>query len=109
MDEELWELGTELEAELRREQEAEAASWVGEERRTRTFQDVMRTVAAGDVVAVVTVDGALIRGRVLAVGGDIVTIGETAEVAGTARSRSVRVHDIRVDACIRLVREPGPR
>lgn len=106
MDDELWELEAELDDALRREQEGEASALLAEGQASRTFRDVLRLVPPGDVVTLVTVDGVAIKGRVLGVGADMVAIGETPDTTGTARTRVARVHDVRLDACIRLVREP---
>ena len=106
MDDELWELEAEMHDALRREQEGEAAAILAEAKGSRTFRDALRRVPTGDVITLVTVDGVAIRGRVLGVGGDVVSLGETPDETGTARTRVSRIHDVRLDACIRLVREP---
>lgn len=106
MDDELRELEAEMHDALRREQEGEAAAILAEAKASRTFRDALRRVPPGEVVTLVTVDGVSIRGRVLGVGGDVVSLGETPETIGTARSRVSRMHDVRLAACIRLVREP---
>jgi hypothetical protein len=70
------------------------------------FADLLRRLPPGEVVTVVTVDGAALRGRVLEVGRDVVRMGEVADATGTARRRYLRGHDVRFEAVVRLVWEP---
>lgn len=106
MDDELWELEAEFDDALRWEQENMASAVLAEGRGSSTFRDILRRVPPGDIVTLVSLDGATIRGRIMAVGADVVSIGETPDVVGTARAKVVRVHDVRLEACARLVREP---
>lgn len=102
---ELWELGAEFDESLRREQESQAAAEQRGGRPTERFLNRMAETPVGEFVGIVTSDGALLRGRVLSVGADFVTLGETAERAGTVRGRLLRVHDIPLRGIVRLVRE----
>jgi hypothetical protein len=71
-----------------------------------SFADLLRRLPAGEVVTMVTIDGADIRGRVLEVGSDVVRLGEVSAGAGAKARRVVRCHDIRLAAVARLVWEP---
>ncbi len=104
-DEQFWELTAGLENEYRSEQEAEAASIVAAANRERRFVDELRSCGPGDVVTLVTTDHAALRGRILNVGIDTLKLGEVTEATGIGRLRVVRVHDVRIDAVVRLVRE----
>jgi hypothetical protein len=72
-----------------------------------TFVGLLRRLPVGEVVTMITLDGAALRGRVVHVGIDVVRFGEVGDGAGTSGRRIVRSHDIRLDAVARLVREPG--
>jgi len=71
----------------------------------RGFSDELRRIASGDVVTVVATDGAAVRGRILAVGADWVRVGEVADDTGSRRTRLRRVHDLRLEAVVRVTRE----
>ncbi|HEY7136056.1 MAG TPA: hypothetical protein VIB48_13410 [Acidimicrobiia bacterium] len=104
-----WEIAAGLglgEPEHRAEQHEEARAIVAAGRARRTFVEELRSLAPGDVVTIVTVDAAAVTGRILAVGRDVVSVGEVADPSGAARRRVVRRHDIRLDAVVRMVREP---
>ena len=73
----------------------------------RTFGEQLRRIPRGDVVTLVAADGAALRGRVLDVGTDWLRLGEVADDAGTRRVRLRRVHDVRLDAVVRVTRGPG--
>lgn len=72
-----------------------------------SFADLLRRLPAGEVVTVVTVDGADLRGRVLEVGSDVVRLGEVSGGAGAQGRRIVRRHDIRLAAIARVMWEPA--
>lgn len=97
--------------ELRREavweQHAEAREIVAAGNADRAFGEVLARVAPGDVVTLVALDGVCLRGRLLAVGRDWLRLGEVADSTGTARLRLRRIHDVRLDAVVRLTREVG--
>jgi hypothetical protein len=97
-----WEIASGLEGE-------EATTRALDELAARrpSFAELLRRLPAGEVVTLVTVDGASLRGRVLEVGTDVVRMGEVTDATGTARRRYVRGHDVRFEAVIRLVWEPG--
>lgn len=103
---ELWELAAELDESLRREQESQAAAEQRGGRASERFLTRMAGTPTGEVLGLVTSDGALLRGQLLSVGADFVTLGETAERSGTERSRLLRVHEIPVGGIVRVVREP---
>ena len=70
-----------------------------------SFADLLRRLPVGEVVTMVTIDGADLRGRVLQVGTDVVRLGEVSDTAGAQARRIVRCHDIRLAAVARLVWE----
>jgi hypothetical protein len=96
-------------ADLRREAEleqlGEAREIVAAGLAARPFLDELRRVAPGDVVTVATVDGQPLRGRILAVGADWVRVGEVTEETGARRVRPRWIHDVRLDAIVRVTRE----
>lgn len=95
--------------ELRREaawdQRAEAREIVAAGTANRSFVELLTRIPRGDTVVLVTVDGTVLAGRVLAVGRDWVRLGEVADPTGTARARLRRVHEVRLEAIGRVVRE----
>ncbi len=96
-----WELTSELdEDEARTRAHDELAS------DRPSFADLLRRLPAGEVVTVVTIDGADLRGRVLEVGTDVVRLGEVNGGMGAQGRRVVRCHDIRLAAVARLMWEP---
>jgi hypothetical protein len=105
VQDEIWELEAAFDAAVRAEQEAEAAAILAGARAAATLRDQFRAVAPGDVVTVVASDGVATTGRVLGVGADVVTIGETPDPTGHGRLDVVRVHDIPLRAVVRLIRE----
>jgi hypothetical protein len=106
MDDEFWEIAAGHRADgLEAEQREEARAIVAAGRARRTFADLLRAISPGEVVTVVTVDGASIAGRVLGVGADTVCVGELVDPVGAARRRVVRRHDVRLSAVVRVVRD----
>jgi hypothetical protein len=71
----------------------------------RTFADQLRNVPLGDVLTLTATDGVALRGRILQVGADWVRLGEVADDEGTLRVQLRRVHDVRLDAVVRITRE----
>ena len=71
----------------------------------RPFVDQLRQIPPGDVVTVTASDGVALRGRVLQVGADWIRLGEVADEEGTLRVQLRRVHDVRLDAVVRVSRE----
>lgn len=112
MDDTFFELTEELAAELdaarRSEERAEAAEIVAAALQGRRFVDHLRRLGPGERVTVVTVDGACVQGRLLAVAADWCCVGEVTDDLGTARRRVVRVHDVPLGAIVRVSREPEP-
>jgi hypothetical protein len=105
-----WEIAAGLgvgEPEHRADQREEARAIVAAGRSRRTFTDELRSLAPGDVVTIVTVDAVSVTGRILGVGTDVVSVGEVPDGSGAARRHVVRRHDIRLDAVVRMVREPA--
>lgn len=94
-----------IEAELRWDQLAVAGTVADAARRAATFAERIRSVPTGEVVALSCLDGTTVRGRLLGVGIDVVTLGEVLDPEGTARLRHVRIHEVRMAAVGRLVRE----
>src|SRR2546423_11700310 len=110
MDEPLRHELDELEAQFafhrRMDAEAEARDLLLEHERAETFHDFLMSLPVGLVIGVVTVDGAELWGRVEAVGADKLRLAETPREPGLdARRRPRRLHDVRLDAVVRLVRE----
>jgi hypothetical protein len=99
--EELAELGV----GARSEQLGEADEIVAAGIAQRSFSEEVRRISAGEVVTVVGIDGAAIRGRIVALGADWLRVGEVADEVGTRRARLLRVHDLRLDAVVRVSRE----
>jgi hypothetical protein len=81
--------------------------WEFEAQFDESLRDRLRDISPGDVVTVVATDGGAVTGRVLAVGCDVVTIGETPDPYGRGRLDVIRVHDIALRAVVRVVREVG--
>ena len=71
----------------------------------RGFAGVVRRLPAGDVVTLTTVDGAHLRGRVVRVGADWLRLVEVVDEMGTARVRGRRIHEVRLNAVVRVSRE----
>jgi hypothetical protein len=107
VDEDFWEITAELRGGDDAEAREHARAIVAAARGRRTFADELRALAPGDVVTVIALDGTPITGRILGVGLDTVRVGEVVDTVGTARRRVVRLHEVRLDAVVRLVREPG--
>jgi hypothetical protein len=74
----------------------------------RGFGDEIRRIPPGDVVTIVGLDGQPLRGRIVGVGADWVRLGEVGDAIGTRRARLLRVHDLRIDAIVRVTREEAP-
>ena len=88
------------------EVEAEARDLEEARRRAETFRDFLLELPRGLVVGLVTVDGAELWGRIESVGVDKLCLGETArEPQPAARLHPRRLHDVRFDAVVRVVRE----
>lgn len=69
------------------------------------FDDVLRRLPVGIVVTVTTMDGAATRGRIVRVGRNWLRLIEIADESGTARVRARRLHEVRLDAVVRVSRE----
>ncbi len=96
---------SELRLEAAAEQLGEADEIVAAGVASRGFADELRRVAPGEVVTVVATDGNPFRGRILCVGTDWMRVGEIADDSGSRRVRLLRVHDLRLDAIVRVSRE----
>lgn len=105
MDDVFWELTEELRHEAAHEARAQADATVAAARRQRTFRDEVADCVPGDAVAVSLTDGAMLHGRIVGVGADWVRIAEVQDALGAARARTRRIHDVRIGAIVRLVRE----
>jgi hypothetical protein len=105
-EKELEELGDRLAFHRWVEAEAEARDLEVQRQRAETFRDFLVELPLGLVVGIVTVDGAEIWGRVDAVGADKLRVLETPrDPGGAERRRGRRVHDVRLDAVVRVVRD----
>ena len=105
---ELAELEARFRFHRRLEVEAEARDLHEEHERRQSFRDFLLELPRGLVVGVVTLDGTEIWGRVDAVGVDKVRVAETSrDPNGAATRKPRRVHDIRLDAVARVIREAG--
>ena len=69
------------------------------------FDEVLRRLPVGTVVALTTTDGVVTRGRIVRVGSDWLRQLEVADESGTARVRGRRLHEVRLDAVVRVSRE----
>jgi len=96
---------SDLRREAFAEQLGEAREIVAAGVANRRFVDEVRRVGPGEVVTVVSTDGERLRGRILCVGADWLRVGEVAEATGTRRTRLLRVHDLRLEAIVRVSRE----
>jgi hypothetical protein len=94
-----------LRAEERCEQVEHAREILAAADASRDYAEVLRRVGPGEVVAVATTDGWLVRGRIVRVGLDWLRIAEVRDELGTARVAPSRVHDVRLGAVIRVSRE----
>jgi hypothetical protein len=94
-----------LQAEDRCEQIDQAREILAAGDAERGFADVLRAVVPGASVVVATADGWFVRGRILRVGRDWVRVSEVRDDAGTARLAAARLHDVRLDAVVRISRE----
>jgi len=103
--EEMWELEAEFDSALRAEQESEAAAILAAAKASTTLRDQFRSLAPGDVITVVASDGVATTGRILGVGVDVVTVGETPDPWGGGRLNVTRIHHIPLSAVVRLVTE----
>jgi hypothetical protein len=106
IDRELVDIERRLALHRRMEAEAEAADLRAGVERSESFRDFLLDLPVGLIVGVVTMDGAEIWGRVEAVGTDKLRLAETPrEPDLRERVRPLRVHDVRIDAVVRLVRD----
>ena len=93
-------------ARRRAEAEAEARDLHAAHERSETLRDFLLDLPVGLVVGLVTVDGTELWGRVDAVGADKLRLAETPrEPAASQRARPRRLHDVRLDAVVRVVRD----
>jgi hypothetical protein len=96
---------SELRLEATSEHLGEADEIVAAGITARDFADELRRIGPGEVVTVVALDGTPFRGRILCVGADWIRVGEIADDTGSRRVRLLRVHDLRLDAIVRVSRE----
>lgn len=67
----------------------------------RSYAEVLRRIPATEVVALTTSDGAVLRGRIVRVGPEGLRLAEVGERPGAPPRR---LHEIRLDAVIRVSR-----
>jgi hypothetical protein len=70
----------------------------------RDFASALRRIGPAEVVLVVTADGWAARGRIVRIGADWLRVAEVRDDTGTARVAPGRVHEVRLDAVIRVSR-----
>ena len=93
-------------ASRRAEAEAEARDLHAAHERSETLRSFLLELPVGLVVGLVTLDGAELWGRVDAVGADKLRLAETPREPGARhRARPRRLHDVRLDAVVRVVRD----
>ncbi len=90
-----------LTAEARLEQVRLAREILAAADGERTYAEVLRRIPPTEVVALTTSDGTTLRGRVLRVGPEGLRL---AEVGEPSASRPRRLHEIRLDAVVRVSR-----
>ena len=95
---------SELRAEERSEQVEHAREILAAADAASDYVEVLRRVGPGEVVTVATVDGWMVRGRVVRVGRDWLRIAEVRDELGTARVAPSRSHEVRLGAVIRVSR-----
>jgi hypothetical protein len=70
----------------------------------RDFSAALRRIGPAEVVVVVTADGWATRGRIVRIGADWLRVAEVRDETGTARIAPGRIHEIRLEAVIRISR-----
>jgi hypothetical protein len=106
LDRELAEWEESFRFHRRLEAEAEARDITAEREHAESFRDFLLDLPRGLVVGIVTTDGAEIWGCIDAVGADKLRVAEASrEVSPTDRLRPRRVHDVRLEAVVRVVRD----
>lgn len=90
-----------LTAEARLEQVRFAREILAAADGERSYAEVLRRIPSTEVVSVTMADGVTVRGRIARVGAEGIRVAELADTVG-ARPR--RLHEIRLDAVIRVSR-----
>jgi hypothetical protein len=90
-----------LTAEARLEQVRLAREILAAADGERSYAEVLRRIPNTEVVSVTMTDGVMLRGRITRVGAERVRVAEVSDAPG-ARPR--RLHEIRLDAVIRVSR-----
>ena len=105
--EELAGLEAEFDGYRRNDAEAEARDRLHEAERAETFRDFLLALPPGMTLGLVTSEGAEVWGVVEAVGADKLRLSETGRspVGASGRRRVRRVHDVRLEAVVRVIRE----
>ncbi len=98
-------IAAELRADERFEHEEHARELLSAADEVRGFDELLRRRDPGEVVGLITLDGVMLRGRIVRVGRDWVRLAEVADDLGTARAKARRFHDIRIAAVGRITRE----
>lgn len=98
-------IAAELLAADRYEHEEQAREILAAADQLAGFADVLRRIPVGEVVAVALTDGSTLRGRVGRVGQDSFRVSEVGDELGTARARTRRIHEVRLDGVICVSRE----
>jgi hypothetical protein len=93
-----------LQAEERCEQVEQARQILAAGDSARDFVATLRRIGPAEVVVVVTADGWASRGRIVRIGTDWLRLAEVRDEVGTARVAPGRIHEVRLDAVIRISR-----
>jgi hypothetical protein len=99
------EITAELHAADRWEQEEQARELLAAADASTDFAAWLRGIPRGEVVTLVTTDGAVLRGRIGSVGRDWMRFLEVADGLGTARCVVRGEAAVRFDAVARISRE----
>jgi len=93
-----------LRAQERGEQVEHARQILAAADAIRDFSAALRRIGPAEVVLVATTDGWCTRGRIVRVGADWLRVAEVRDETGTARVAPGRVHELRLEAVVRVSR-----
>jgi hypothetical protein len=90
-----------LTAEARLEQVRLAREILAAADGERSYAEVLRRIPETEMVALTMTDGVTLRGRLVQVGGEGLRFAEVADAPG---DRPRRIHEIRIEAVVRISR-----